>query len=101
MVVDDICAIEDVDDVEEVDGFYLNSDDDTDNDVKSVHDSPLGEEADSIIGEYEVNTQYAELDHSMYNMILIRFEHADQVAVTLDKLIKNGLMPKEDIIINT
>ena len=53
LVVDDICAIEDVDDVEEVDGFYLDSDDDTDNDVKSVHDSPLGEEADNIIGEYE------------------------------------------------
>ena len=43
-MVDDICAIEDVDDVEDLDGFYLDSDDDTDN------DSPLGEEAD-IIGE--------------------------------------------------
>lgn len=97
LVVDDICAIEDVDDVEEVDGFYLDSDDDTDNDVKSVHDSPLGEEADNIIGEYEENTQYAELDYSMYNTIPISFEHVDQVAVTLDKLIKNGLISKEGI----
>lgn len=96
-MVDDIWAIEDVDDVVEVDGFYLDSDDDTDNDVKPVHDSPLGEEADNIIGEYEENTQYAELDVSMYNMIPITFEHADQVAVTLDKLINNGQIPKEGI----
>lgn len=68
--------------------FTLDSDDDTHNDVKSVHDSPLGEEANNIIGEYEENTQYAELDYSMSNMILISFEHADQVAVTLDKLIR-------------
>jgi len=88
LVVDDICAIQDVDDAEEVDGFYLDSDNDTDNDVKSVLDSPLGEEADNIIGEYEENAQYAELDYSMYNMIPISFEHADQVAVTLDKLIR-------------
>lgn len=33
----------------------------------------------------------------MDNMIPISFEHADQVAVTLDKLIKNGIIPKEGI----
>ena len=38
-------------------------------------------QADNIIGEYEENTQHAELDYSMYNMIPISFEHADQVAV--------------------
>lgn len=45
LVADDIFAIEDVDDVEEVDGFHLHSDNDTDNYFKSVHDSPFGEEA--------------------------------------------------------
>lgn len=54
-MVDDIWVIEDVDDVEEVDGFFFDFDDDIDNDVKFVYDLFLGEEVDNIIGEYEEN----------------------------------------------
>lgn len=87
---------EDVEDVEDPDGFYLDSDDNTDyNDDAHLL---IEEERDCVLEEYRDNVfEYDELDYSKYNMIPISVDHADEVALTLDKLVTNGKIQKDGI----
>ena len=81
-----IGVIEGVEEVEDPDGFYLDSDDDDNDDCNCV--------VEECKHEY---IEYVELDYTKYNMIPISVEHADVVALTLDKLVTSGKIQKDGI----
>ena len=91
--VEDIGVIEDVEEVEDPDGFYLDSDDDDNDDTNLRID-----DGDCVVEECKDEyIEYVELDYTKYNMIPISVEHADEVALTLDKLVTSGKIQKDGI----